>query len=872
MTDEKNPAPPSGPPSAASIKPLLLEQEMKDSYLSYAMSVIVSRALPDVRDGLKPSQRRVLVAMHDLNLGPRSKHRKCAKIAGDTSGNYHPHGEAVIYPTLVRMAQPFNMRYRLVDGQGNFGSVDGDPPAAMRYTEARMTAEASAMMEDLDLDTVDFVPNYEGTRTEPTVLPGRFPNLLVNGSNGIAVGMATSIPPHNLGEICAGLIRLIENPEVTVEELMELVPGPDFPTGGILCGTYGAQLAYKTGRGQVTVRGKVHFEEVKNRGRIVVTEIPFQVNKAMLIEKIAELVKEGRLEGISDVRDESDKDGMRIVVDLKKGEDENVTLNRLYQYTQLQDSFSIINIALVDGRPRTLDLKEMLGQFLRHRRIVITRRTRFLLNRALERLHILEGFLIALDHLDEVIATIRASSDVEEARRNLIAKFQFSRKQADAILNMRLQRLTALERQKIEEEHKKVSDDVAYYRKVLADPAEVDRIIGEDLQKTVQDFGDARRTQIGDPIDDVVPEDLIADEEMTVIISRKGYVKRVPSDTYRAQRRGGKGIVGADAKDDDFVSQVFLARNHDLLLCFTDFGRVHWLKVYQLPQLARHSRGRAITNLIQLQENERVNRIIPVRDFSQGYLVMATAQGTVKKTELSAYQRPMRGGIIALGLRDDDRLVDVRIAHEGERILLATKLGYALHCSSDDMRPMGRPAVGVRGIKLREGDQVVSMILAPEDATVLTVCRYGYGKRTPLAEYRVQGRGGMGIISIRTTERNGEVVGVLEVSDDDDLLIATKLGQVVRIAVKEISTIGRNTQGVRLVSFKTKKGEIEDEVASVGRVVHEDDEEGPVDGDGIGAEAGPGAEAKADSSDASGAEGDADPSDDTEPGDDGEGR
>ncbi len=818
--------PPNEPPSSVE-KPLLLEQEMKDSYLSYAMSVIVSRALPDVRDGLKPSQRRVLVAMHDLNLGPRSKHRKCAKIAGDTSGNYHPHGEAVIYPTLVRMAQPFNMRARLVDGQGNFGSVDGDPPAAMRYTEARMTSMSHAMMDDIDQDTVDFIPNYEGTRQEPTVLPSRFPNLLVNGSNGIAVGMATSIPPHNLGEICDALQRLIREPEVTSEELTEQVKGPDFPTGGILCGTYGAQLAYKTGRGLVTVRGRVTTETTKTgKPRLVVTEIPYQVNKATLVEKIAELIKEGRLEGASDVRDESDKDGMRIVVECRKGEDENVILNRLYQYTQLQDSFSIINIALVDGRPRTLSLRELLYEFLRHRRVVITRRTRFLLRKALDRLHILDGYLIVLDQLDEVIQTIRSSADADEARTRLMAKFGLSQRQADAILNLRLQRLTALERQKIEAEHKKVSEDIAYYKKVLGDPGEVDRIISEDLEKVKNDYADERRTEIGEPIDDVVPEDLIPDEEMTVIISRKGYVKRIASDAYRAQRRGGKGITGTDAKDDDFVSQVFLAHNHDYMLLFTDRGRVHWLKVYQLPQLSRYSRGRSITNLLQLQEDEKVTRIIPVRDFSSGYLIMATRQGVVKKTELSAYKRPMRGGIIALGLRENDLLVDVRIVREGDHILLATAKGKSLLCSSEDMRPMGRPATGVRGIKLREGDEVVSLILASGDASVLTVCEKGYGKRTNLAEYRVQGRGGTGVINIKVTEKNGDVVAVLEVTDDDDLMIATQKGQVVRTPVAGISSIGRATQGVRLIRLKDGDG-----VASVGRVIREEGDGSDDDGD-----------------------------------------
>ena len=802
-------------------RPLLLEQEMKDSYLSYAMSVIVSRALPDVRDGLKPSQRRILVAMNDLNLGPRSKQRKCAKIAGDTSGNYHPHGESVIYPTLVRMAQPFNMRYPLVHGQGNFGSIDGDPPAAMRYTEAKMTAAAAAMMEDLEQDTVDFVPNYEGTRQEPTVLPSRFPNLLVNGSNGIAVGMATSMAPHNLTEVCQALKAVVDRPEITIDELMEYVKGPDFPTGGILCGTYGVREAYRTGRGFVDVRGKAVFEDFGARGnrqRIVITEIPYQINKTVLIEKIADLIKDGRLDGASEVRDESDKDGIRICVECRAGEDAKVVLNRLYEFTQLQDRFSIICIALVNGRPKTLSLKDLLVEYIAYRRIVVTRRTKFLLGKALERLHILEGFLIVLSHMDEVIATIRASADRDDAKKNLIAKFQLSEKQADAIVDLRLHRLTALEREKIEQEHREVTAEVAGYRKILGDPKEVDRIVKEEVEKTQRDFGDARRTDIGESLDDTVPEDLIPDEEMTVTISRKGYVKRLSSGEYRAQRRGGKGIIGTDAQDDDFVEQVFIANNHDYMLLFTDTGRVHWLKVYQLPLLSRYSRGRAIANLLQLQGEEKITRVIPVRDFKTGFLVLATKRGVIKRTELSAFSRPMRGGIIAMGLNDGDALVGVRIAREGDRVLLASKEGQSICFELEDVRPMGRPATGVRGMNLREEDEVVSLILAQPNATVLTVCANGFGKRTPLEEYRVQGRGGFGVINIKSTDRNGAVVGVLEVTDDDDLLIATQQGQVVRTPVKDVSSIGRNTQGVCLVRFKVEG----DQVASVGRMVHDD--------------------------------------------------
>jgi DNA gyrase subunit A len=616
---------------------------------------------------------------------------------------------------------------------------------------------------------------------------------------------------------------VIDRPEISVDELMEFVKGPDFPTGGILCGTYGVQMAYRTGRGAVTVRGKATFEEFgkgNSRQRIVITEIPFQVNKTVLIEKIADLIKEGRLEGASNVQDESDKDGIRIVVDCRAGEDAKVVLNRLYEFTPLQENFSIISIALVDGRPRTLSLKELLVEFIVYRRNIVVRRTRFLLGKALERLHILEGFLIVLSKLDEVIRTIRASADREDAKRNLMAKFKLSERQSDAILALQLHRLTALEREKIEQEHKAVTEEVANYRRILGDPKEVDRIVKDEVDKTERDFGDARRTEIGAPLDDTVPEDLIPDEEMTVTISRKGYVKRLSSSEYRAQKRGGKGIIGTDAQDDDFVEQVFIANNHDYLLLFTDTGRVHWLKVYQLPQLSRYSRGRAIANLLQLQGEEKITRFIPVRDFTQGYLVMCTRQGVMKRTELSAFARPMRGGIIAIGLHEGDSLVGVRIARKGDQMLIASKDGYAICFSSEDARPMGRPAAGVRGMKLRKGDQVVSLILAPPNATVLTVCANGYGKRTPLADYRVQGRGGMGIINIKTTERNGDVVGVLEVTDDDDLLIATQQGLVVRTPVKDISTLGRNTQGVCLVRFK---GE-DDQVASVGRMLHDDSE------------------------------------------------
>ncbi|MEW6744496.1 MAG: DNA gyrase subunit A [Planctomycetota bacterium] len=812
MTDS-----PSGPESREKL--LLIEEEMKDSYLSYAMSVIVSRALPDARDGLKPSQRRVLVAMNDLNLGPRSRFRKCAKIAGDTSGNYHPHGEAVVYPTLVRMAQPFNTRYPLVDGQGNFGSIDGDPPAAMRYTEARMTAAAAAMMEDLDKETVDFIPNYEGSRVEPTVLPSLFPNLLVNGSAGIAVGMATSIPPHNLREMCDGLTALIDDPGLGVDELLEIVRGPDFPTGGILCGLQGVREAYRTGRGLVTVRGRVHVEDVKKeRQSIVITEIPYQVNKAALIAKIAELVKEDRIDGIADIRDESDKDGMRIVIDLKRGEEPDVVLNQLYKFTQLQDTFSIINIALVGARPLTLPLRDLMAVYLDHRREIIRRRTAFLLDKALQRQHVLEGYRIALDHIDAVIETIRASADVPEARAALVQHFGLSEVQSDAILQMRLQRLTGLEREKIEEEYRQVTEDIAYYRSVLGDPALVNAIIREDLKKVREEYGDARRSEIGEPIVEIEVEDLITDEEMAITLSHEGYIKRTPIAVYKQQKRGGVGVSGSSAREGDFVEELFTAMTKDFLLCFTDRGRVHWLKVHQIPELSRQSRGRSIVNLLQLEPGEKVTSIIPVRDFSTGDLLMATRSGAVKRTALSAFSRPKRTGIIAIGLEERDLLVGVLAVTDKDEVLLATRKGKAIRFPVKQVRRMGRPAHGVRGIRLRGGDELIGVVRVDPSVTILTACELGLGKRTVVEEYRLQSRGGMGVINIRCTSRNGEVVGVLSVQEGDDVILITSNGMVVRTPVGPISAIGRNTQGVKLISLRE-----EDRLVSIAHVVKDDE-------------------------------------------------
>lgn len=806
--------------SGGRLENLLIEEEMRGSYLSYAMSVIVSRALPDVRDGLKPSQRRVLVAMNDLNLGPRSKYRKCAKIAGDTSGNYHPHGEAVIYPTLVRMAQPFVMRYELVQGQGNFGSVDGDPPAAMRYTEARMTGSSSEMMDDLEKNTVDLVANYDETRQEPTILPARFPNLLCNGSNGIAVGMATSIPPHNLNEVCEGIIRLLDEPDVEVDDLFEIVTGPDFPTGGMICGRKGILDAYRTGRGLLTVRGRVEIEEDK-RGKksIIFTEIPYQVNKTMLIEQIANAVKDGRIKAVSDIRDESDKDGMRLVIELKKGEDEQITLNQLYKFSKLEDTFSIINIALVGGRPRTLNLKQMLFAYVEHRREVIRRRTRFLLDKAERRLHIVEGLKIAVDNIDEVVRLIRQAKDVDTARDGLMQRFELSEIQATAILQMQLQRLTGLERDKLEEERQKLIAEITALRAILDDPRLVDNLIRQDLAEIKEKFGDARRTEITAPVNSMEDEDLIPDDTMAVTVSHRGYIKRLPLDTYRRQGRGGVGITGGGSKEEDFLEHLYVAQNHDYILCFTDRGQMHWLKVHQIPQLSRQSKGQSIMNLLALRQNEKVTSMIPVRDFSRGYLLMATRRGVVKMTALAAYSRPKKTGIIGIGLSDEDSLVGVAVVGQEDEVMLGTAQGRAIRFPVTAVRAMGRTARGVRGVKPKEGDGVVDLVVVDKTASVLSVGARGLGKRTSFDEYRITNRGGLGIISMKISEKTGEVMALKAVRDGDDLMMMTENGMVVRIAVDGISMLGRSTQGVKLISLREG-----DRLVAVTAIVKDDTE------------------------------------------------
>ncbi len=843
----------SGGAGALRMIDLPIEDELRESYLTYAMSVIVSRALPDVRDGLKPSQRRILVAMNDLNLGPGSKRVKCAKISGDTSGNYHPHGESVIYPTLVRMAQEWNMRRVLIDKQGNFGSVAGLPPAAMRYTEARLSAVAAALLDDLKLDTVDFVPTYDEARTEPTVLPSKFPNLLINGSGGIAVGMATSIPPHNPTEICDAVIKLIDDPETTDDELIEIVPGPDFPTGGIICGHAGIRRGYKTGRSTIVVRAKVEIEEMKgNRSRIIVKEIPFQQYRDRVVEKIAGLVNNDRIKGISGIRDESDlKEPVRLVIELKRNEDPHVILNQLYQFSPLQDTFSLIFLALVDGKPRELTLKEMLTEFIRHRVHVIRRRTQFLLARARRRKHTVEGLLLALADIDKIIETIRKSRTQPEAKERLMGiecpaammkralgdegfkqfvmergeadVYTLTSVQADEILKMRLGQLVNLEQEKLAEEHKALLEEISDYLDILGSQQRVFDIIKEDLEEMKRRFGDKRRTEISDEeLGNIDLEDLITEETMVVSISHEGYIKRTASSVYKAQRRGGKGLKGAKTDEEDPIEHLFVASTHAYLLFLTTTGKVRWQKVYDLPQLARDSKGRAIVNLLNLEENEKVAECLVVRDFAQEgyYVMMATRDGLVKKTPLEQYSRPKKGGIIAIKLREGDEVVDAAVVGPGDEVVLVTASGMAIRFRESDARPMGRNTSGVKGIRLRADDRVVGMVVADPDASLLTVCENGYGKRTTFgphaaggdddsgdeesasstARYRTQKRGGKGVRDIRTSARNGKVISIARVTDEDEVFLMTAKGKIQRISAADISVIGRNTQGVRIMS------------------------------------------------------------------------
>ncbi|MBM4122792.1 MAG: DNA gyrase subunit A [Nitrospira sp.] len=798
---------------------IAIEDEMRSSYLDYAMSVIVGRALPDVRDGLKPVHRRILHGMNEMGLAHNRAYRKSAKIVGEIMGNYHPHGDTAIYDTLVRMAQDFNMRYPLVDGQGNYGSVDGDPPAAMRYTEARLTRLAEEMLADIDKETVDFGPNYDESRTEPLVLPARVPNLLVNGAGGIAVGYATNIPTHNIGEVVAGLVTLLDNPEVTIPQLMKAIPGPDFPTAGFIYGTQGIKDAYTTGRGLLTLRAKVNIEtdERTERDRLIVTEIPYQVNKARLIEKIAELIQDKKVEGISDLRDESDRDGVRVVIEIKRGDIPLVVLNNLYKHTQLQTTFGVIMLALVHNRPEVLTLKQILEAFIEHRREVVIRRTAYELRKAEERAHILEGLKIALDNLDAVITLIRRAQSPEVARAGLVRQFRLTELQANAILDMKLQRLTQLERNKLIEEYQETLKRMEYLRSILANEALVRKIIKDELLAVKEAYKDERRTQIVKEEAEISIEDLIAQEEVVVTISHAGYIKRNPVSLYRAQRRGGKGKIGMGIREEDFVETLFTASTHDYLLFFTDAGKVYWLKVHEIPEAGRAAKGKALVNLLALAGDEKVTATLPVTEFRDDrYVVMATKQGVIKKTELSAYGNPRQGGIIALTLDEGDKLIAVEITDGQREILLGTRQGIVIRFKEEEVRPMGRTAHGVRGIALEEGNEVIGMETITPDSTtaILTITEGGYGKRTPVTEYRVQGRAGKGIISVKTTEKNGLAVGFLQVRDDDEIMIMAAQGKILRCRVDDMREIGRNTQGVRVLELDSP----EDRVVGVARL------------------------------------------------------
>lgn len=784
--------------------PVVIEDEMKKSYIDYAMSVIVARALPDVRDGLKPVQRRILVAMDELGLAHNKQYRKSAKISGDVNGNYHPHGTSAIYDAMVRMAQDFSLRYPLVDGQGNFGSIDGDSAAAERYTEARMTRPAEDLLADLNKETVDFVPNYDETRQEPVVLPGKLPNLLMNGAAGIAVGMATNVPPHNLRELVEGITRVIDDPEIPDEKLLKIIEGPDFPTGGIIFGRAGVREAYLTGRGRITVRARANIETHENGAEcIVITEIPFMVNKANLIEAIADLVRGGKIDGIKDIRDESDRDGMRVVIDLKRDAQAAVILNQLYKRTQMQTTFGAILLALADGVPRVLTLKQMIEHYIAHREDVIVRRTKFDLEKAEARAHILEGLKKALDHIDAIVQLIKKARDVDQARTQLMKTFKLSEIQAQAILDMRLQRLTGLQRKKIDDEYKETIKLIATLRGILESRSKVLAIIKEDLEAAVAAYGDERRTEIVEATTDFTIEDLIAEEDMAISISHAGYIKRLPVGAYRRQRRGGKGVTGMGTKEDDFVEHMLIASTHDYILFFTQTGQCHWLRVHEIPQAGRAAKGKAIVNILQLNPGESIRAFVPVREFDEDhFVVMATKRGVVKKTRLSAFAHPRRGGIRAMGIDKKDELIDAAMTDGGCDILLAKKMGKAIRFHESDVREMGRTARGVRGTLLESKDEVVGMaVVVGQSGTILSVTANGYGKRTNISDYRVIKRGGKGVISIKASKRNGPVVAVKVVSDSDEVMVMTTQGVMIRLPVAGISVIGRNTQGVRIINL-----------------------------------------------------------------------
>lgn len=804
------------------IEVIEIEDVLKKSYLEYSLSVIASRALPDVRDGLKPSQRRILYSMHELKLYPGKGFRKCAKIAGDTSGNYHPHGEQVVYPTLVRMAQPWSLRYMLVQGQGNFGSQDGDPPAAMRYTEARLQKTSVDMMEDIDQDTVDFRSNYDDTREEPVVLPSKFPNLIVNGTSGIAVGMATNMAPHNINEVCDAIVALVDNPDLEPVEMLKYIKGPDFPTGGFIIGTKGIQDYFKTGHGRVIMRGKATIE-TKNNGteNIIVTELPYQLNKSKLIEKIVKHVKNKKIKGISDVRDESGRQGMRLVIRVKRTYEANTVLNKLYKYTYLQSSFSVNNRALVDGIPKVLNVKDVLVNYIKFRHEVVVRRTKYQLKNAEERLHILEGLKIALDNIDEIIALIKGSDSRNDAQVKLMEKFSFSEVQAQAILRMRLQKLTSLEQNKIIEEHKEIVKTVNRLREILSKKELQMDIIKKEILAIKEKYTDERRTKIIEGKVSINIEDMIAEEEMVITISHLGYIKRLPIRTYRKQGRGGKGLSGTNLKDNDFIENIFVASTHSYILFFTDYGKCYWLKVHRIPKMTRKARGKAIVNLLQIEKEEKIKAYVSVKNFDKpSYVTMATQNGKVKKSKLKAFSHPRVTGIIAINLKDDDQLIDAQITEGNNDIILATSNGYANRFNETKVRSTGRNSMGVKGISLRKKDKVVSMVVVKRESTLLSISENGYGKRTKISNYRTTNRGTKGIITLRTSKRNGKLVALLEVVDNEDLMIVTKKGMIIRQPVHKISIIGRNTQGFRLINLNKA-----DKVYDVTRIIPGDEEE-----------------------------------------------
>ncbi len=810
--------------SREKIVPVHIEEEMRTSYLDYSMSVIISRALPDVRDGLKPVHRRILTAMDDLHLTHGRPYRKSAKVTGDVNGNYHPHGTSAIYDTMVRMAQEFSLRYPLVDGQGNFGSVDGDPAAAERYTEVRMTAIAEEMLADLDKDTVEYGPNYDESKTMPLVMPSRVPNLLVNGATGIAVGMATNVPPHNIGEVCDGAIAVLDDPDVSEAELFGLVKGPDFPTAGIVLGKLGIEEAYKTGRGRVIVRARTEIEEMKGgREAIVIRELPYQVNKAVLIERIADLVKAGTIEDIADIRDESDREGMRALIILKRDADSRVVENLLFKHTQMQITFGIIMLALVNNRPEVMNLRQIIQHWLDHREDVVIRRTRFELAKAEARAHILEGLRIALDHIDEIIALIRGSETVDVAREGLMTKFNMSEKQAQAILDMRLQRLTGLERQKIEDEYQGLLKLIAELKEILGDRIKVLEIIREEVKEVRAKYADDRRTEIVDqgPVAFEV-EDLITVEDMVITISHAGYVKRLALDTYRKQRRGGRGLTGIKMRDEDFVEHLFVASTHSYIMFFTDKGKCYTIKVHEIPVASRIARGKAIVNLLQLENGERISSLLPVEEFSPDqYLITATRKGQIKKTQLSQYSNVRRSGIIATKLRPGDMLIEASVTDGSQEVIMATRKGRAIRFPEKNVRPMGRASSGVRGVRFNDDDDVVGMVVVGQGATLMSVTENGFGKRSALEDYRITARGGKGVVNIKTTDKNGEVVAIMEVEDTDQLMMITKNGIIIRCPVEQVRVMGRYAQGVKLINLDDG-----DHVVDVAHLAIDDEENG----------------------------------------------